>query len=151
MNKLIVILALCLGTTGIAQEKSGRRAMRDLTPEQMATLQTKKMVLALDLTEGQQNKMKAIFLENATVRKVKMEERKAAKEEGESKKPTSEERYAMADARLDAKIAQKGKIKEILSDEQYSKWEKMNHGKRKHRGHKGKGKKGKKGDKKQKE
>ena len=140
MNKLIVVIVLCLGMTGIAQEKEGRKTMRNLTPEQMATLQTKKMVLALDLTEDQQSEMKAIFLDNAKARKTKMEERKAAKENGESKKPTSEERYAMSEARLDAKIAQKAKIKEILSEEQMAKWEKLQHGKK--RGHHGK--KGKK-------
>ena len=32
---------------------------RDLTPEEMATLQTKKMTLHLDLTEAQQAKWKA--------------------------------------------------------------------------------------------
>jgi len=145
MNKLIVLVVLCIGMTGIAQEKEGLKAMHDMTPEQMATLRTKKMVLALDLDEGQQNEMKAIFLENAKARKSKMAERKAAKEEGQIKKPSTEERYAIAEARLDAKIAQKAKVKNILSEDQYSKWEKMHQGKR--RGHRAK--KGKRGAKKE--
>jgi hypothetical protein len=107
--------------------------MKDLTPEQMATLQTKKMTLALDLTEAQQAQVKALHLENAKMRKTKMEERKAQKEEGEAKKPTSEERYAMTNARLDHQIAQKAELKSILSDEQYAQWEKMDHRKGKHR------------------
>jgi len=121
MKKMLVVVIMCLGMTGIAQEKDGRKAMGDMTPEQMASLQTKKMVLALDLNEGQQNEMKAIFLENAKARKAKMTERKAAKEDGERKKPSADERYAMADARLDAKIAQKAKIKNIKERQSWQK------------------------------
>lgn len=138
-------MLLLVGATAVAQEKSGghhRGKMNDMTPEQMATLQTKKMTLALDLSESQQSQIQALNLENVKVRKTKMEERKAKKEVGERKKRTSEERYAMSNARLDAQIAQKEEMKKILSEKQMEKWEKMKHGKRKHKGRKGKGKKG---------
>ncbi len=141
MNKLIAIALFMIGTTVLAQEKSerGRRGhMHDMTPEQVATLQTKKMTLALDLSEAQQKQMQALNLENAKARKAKMEERKAAKEDGERKKPTSEERFSMQNKRLDARLAQKEKMKEILSDEQMEKWEKIQSAKRKHHGKKGK-------------
>lgn len=144
MKKVVLATMLLIGFTAIAQpsssrERGARNGMQDLTPEQVATLQTKKMTLALDLTIGQQERIKAIQLENAKLRKTKMEEHKAQKETGEAKKMTSEERFAMSNARLDRKIAQKAELKKILSDTQYEKWEKAQHRKGRH----GKGKHGK--------
>lgn len=142
---------LLVGVTAIAQkgERGSRESRKDLSPDQVATLQTKKATLALDLNEVQQGQMKALLLENAKMRKTKMKERKALKEKGETKKRTSEERYAIANERLDHQIAQKAKLKNILSDEQYAKWEKTKQ--RRGKGRKGKGQKRKgehkKGDK----
>ena len=60
------------------------------------------------------------------------------------KKPTSEERYAMINDRLDHQIAQKAEIKKILSEEQYKKWDQ--HQQRKNKHHNGKHHNGKRGD-----
>ena len=127
MKKVMIVMMLLAGGIIFAQkgEKGGRERMKDLSPEQIATLQTKKATLALDLTSAQQTQMKAFFEENAKMRKAKMEERKAQKESEETKERTSEERYARANERLDHQIAQKAKLKEILSEEQLAKWEKM--------------------------
>jgi len=134
MKKVIVLLLCMVGMTAIAQkgENRHRGEMKNLTPEQIATLQTKKMTLALDLSPDQQSKIQAINLEKAKAHKVKMESRKATKESGEAKKPTSEEHYAMQNARLDQMIAQKAQMKNILSADQYDKWQKMAHRKGKH-------------------
>ena len=131
--------------TAMAQkgERQQNRAMNNMTPEQMATIKTKKMTLALDLTDAQQKQIQALNLESAKTRKAAMEKRKAAKANEESKKPTSDERYAMKSERLDQMIAHKSEMKEILSPEQYEKWEKM--AKRKGKHHKGKHEKGKQG------
>ncbi len=91
-----------------------------LTQEQMATLQTKKMTLALDLTSAQQKQVQALNLENANMRKEKMETVK-----GERKDFSSEERFAHQNERLDHMIAQKDKMKKILNEDQFSKWEKQ--------------------------
>lgn len=142
MKKLVIVALLLSGMTALAQkeEMKGRQhSMKDLNPEQIATLQTKKMTLALDLTEAQQTKLKSVFMANATERKAKMEARKAQKESG--KKLTSDEKYTMHNERLDHQIAQKKKMKELLNEEQYAKWEKMQHRKGKHS--KGEGRKGK--------
>ncbi|MDX1766625.1 MAG: hypothetical protein R3294_01145 [Arenibacter troitsensis] len=129
MKKLIVLMVLMAGITAMAQkperERGDRGNMRDMTPEQIATLQTKQMTLALDLTDAQQKEIQSINLENAVKRSEKMNEMKARKESGEAKKLTSEERYAMKTAMLDHQIAQKEKMKKILNKEQYMKWEKM--------------------------
>jgi len=124
--------------TAMAQEgpdRGPRDGKDQLTPEQMATLQTKKMTLALDLSSAQQKQIQEFHLENAKLRKEKME---AAK--GKRKDLSSEERFAHQNERLDHMIAQKEKIKKILNEDQFSKWEK----KMSHRNHKGrKGNKGK--------
>lgn len=123
MKKSILILVLFIGFNSFAQK--GER--KNLTPEQHATLSTKKMVLALDLNESQQTKIYNLNLENAKNRKAKMEEFKKLRESGETKKLSSEDRYNRESAMLDQKIAQKEKMKAILSKEQFEKWEKMKH------------------------
>lgn len=140
---------LLVGMTAMAQRTEGKQgkgqrdSMKDFTPEQMATLRAKKMTLTLDLSTAQQSSVKALILKNATTRKAKMEERRAKRKEGDAKKLTSDERFTMQNAMLDNKIAQKVAMKKILSDDQYSKWEKMEMG-RHHKKSKAEKKKGSK-------
>ena len=143
MKKVIVAMALLVAVSGMAQkdDQAHRGNRSDLNPEQMATLKTKKMTLALDLTEAQQAQIQALNLANAKAHQSKMEERKAMKEKGEESKPTPEEKFSKQTEHLDAKIAHKAEMKKILSQEQFEKWEKMAH----HKGHHGK-RKGKKGE-----
>jgi len=151
MKNIIYALAILFTLNIAAQEgtdkkemrkEKGKKFMKDFTPEQIAALRTKQLTLVLDLSESQQQKVLALNTESAKLRKQKMEAREAKKEKKE--KPTSEEKYAMMNAQLDAKIAHKQSMKQILSTEQYEKWEKMqaNKGKRK------KGKRGKRNHKK---
>ena len=110
-----------------------RHAEDPLTPEQVATLQTKRMTLALDLTKLQQEKIEKINLENARLRQEKMEARKDDPNGKPGRTMTSEDRFALQNERLDQMIANKQKMKSILNQEQYEKWEKtMEH--RKHHG-----------------
>ncbi|TXG34731.1 hypothetical protein [Seonamhaeicola maritimus] len=130
MRKLVLIALAFISIQAFAQgEKKERpnrgergKQMMNLSPEEAATLQSKKMTLHLDLNEKQQAEVKAILLANAEARKAKMEERKAKKEKGELQKPTQEQRVKMANARLDHQIAMKAKMKKILNEEQYAKW-----------------------------
>ena len=136
MKTIIATIMVLVSVTTMAQDgenhKGKRMAMMDMTPEQMATIQTKRMTLALDLTNSQQEQIQTLNLENAKLRKTKMEEWKAKKESGEVKKPTSEERFAMHNARLDHQIAQQEKMKQILDEDQYAKWKAMRHKKGMH-------------------
>lgn len=129
MRNLVLAIALMTGLSTMAQrshqEKSHKGYMMNMSPEQTATLQTKRMTLALDLTDAQQKQIQSLNLENATKRAAKMKEIKAKKESGELKKPTSDDRYAMQLAMLDHQIAQKNNMKKILDKDQYAKWEKM--------------------------
>lgn len=132
MKRLLVIAIALISIQGIAQEERKERPnkqeraqkMNDLTPEEAATLQTKKMVLHLDLNEKQQKDIYQLNVENASQRKAMMETRKANKESGSMEKPSKEERLKMMNAKLDHQIAMKAKMKTILNAEQYSKWEK---------------------------
>lgn len=138
MKKVILLGLLMIGFIGLAQNERGenrhRGNLEDLSPEQMATLQTKRMTLALDLNEAQQKQLQKINLDQVISRKEKMDEMKAKKESGEMTKPTSEERYAMQTARIDKQIAHKAQVKQLLSKEQYVKWEKMHQRKGHHKG-----------------
>ncbi|MFS4454973.1 hypothetical protein [Maribacter sp. 2304DJ31-5] len=135
MKKTVVVSIMFIGLFMTAQEhhrKEGRRAMPDLSPEQIANLKTKKMTLALDLTKNQQVKIKSLLTAKAEERKAKMEAQKERKENREMGKPSPEERYAMANARLDLQIAHKKEVKAILDEVQYAKWEKMREKRRHH-------------------
>ncbi|MEW4924400.1 DUF4890 domain-containing protein [Algibacter sp. 2305UL17-15] len=125
MKKILMIaLAICaIQITSAQANNRGQKAM-DLAPEEMATLQTKKMTLLLDLNQSQQDDIYKINLENAKLRKAHMAERKAKREHAEATKPSKEQRLEMANKMLDHKIAMKAKMKNILNDEQYAKWEK---------------------------
>jgi len=126
---LIALVALQVSAQDQKREhqRDGQRArmetMKDFTPDELATLQTKKMTLHLDLNEAQQKEMQAFFLEEAKFRKSKMEERKAMKEGGETKKFTKEDKLKMMNERLDHEIEVKQKMKSILNAEQFEKWE----------------------------
>ncbi len=131
MQKLILIAIAFIGLQATAQQQ-GKQApnraergekMMNLSADDMATLQTKKMTLHLDLNESQQKEIQNINLENAKTRKAHMEDRKAKKEDG-VEKPTQEDRMQMMHAMLDHKIEMKAKMKSILNAEQYAKWEK---------------------------
>ncbi|NMH89746.1 hypothetical protein [Flavivirga algicola] len=129
MRKLTVIVIALISIQAIAQTERRDRPeraqkMNNLSAEEMATLKTKKMTLFLDLNESQQIEVQKINLENATLRKKMMEERKARRANGTSQRPTKEERLKMENARLDHKIAMKAKMKKILDKDQYARWEK---------------------------
>lgn len=132
MKKVIIALLVLFTVTTQAQdrkrelESKKRSFMKDFSAEEMATLQTKRMTLHLDLTEDQQRKIKRINLENAKVRKAKMEARKNM----DKSKLTKNERYEMMNERLDRQISTKQKMKKILTEAQYEKFEKMQKGKK---------------------
>ena len=121
MKTFFAIVLIMTGVTGFSQHKHDRMGMKDMTPEQVANLETKKMTLALDLTEKQQGQIQQINLEKAIDRKARMEERK---ERGDAK-PDADERYALMNERLDKQIAMKEQMKDILDKDQYDKWEKL--------------------------
>lgn len=134
MRTLILIAVAFISLQGIAQsqaivdkkEKKHRKEMRsDLKSEDIATLQSKKMTLALDLTEKQQAQVKDLILKQATTRNEKVKAREKMTKGDVAQKPSKEERLKMQNARLDEQIEMKKEMKSILTADQYQKWEKM--------------------------
>lgn len=133
MKKMLIVIMTLVTLQVTAQEKKKemrmeaqkerRQMMKDLTPEEMATLQTKKMTLHLDLTEAQQQKIKALNLEEAKLRKAKIEERTEMRKNSESNPFTKEDKLKMMNEQLDRQIERKQKMKSILNADQYEKWE----------------------------
>ena len=171
--KHILLIAIALFTLNATaqqqkpQQKKGDRTERpqrmnmfkDFTPEEMAELKTKKMTLDFDLTESQKKEIYKLNLKEASDRKKMMDERKAKMEErknnkGQNNMRSKEERFNMANDKLDKQIAHKKEMQRILNKEQFEKWEKANKSRNKNRGRnqgmsstKDKNKSGKKFDK----
>ncbi len=130
MKRILIVAIALISIQSFAQQERKERPgkadkmarMDNFTAEEIATLKTKKMVLALDLNQAQQDKIYKLNLENAKSHKAKMTELKAKKESGDVEKPSKEERYKMANERLDRQIAHKAEMKNILTDEQYDTW-----------------------------
>lgn len=141
MKKLIVLAALVISFASFGQREHGEKRdhhrkgqmemMKDLSPEQMATLKTKKLTLALDLNKSQQDKIYALSLKECKEHKQKMEERKAAIKKADGKKPelSSEEKFNRMNEKLDKQIAMKKELSSILTKEQLEKMERMKKGK----------------------
>jgi len=124
MKKLITIaLIAIMGVSSYAQERPGRpegNPMEKFTPEQRNQLMLKKMTLDLDLNASQQKEMGKLIAEQGAKREAHMKDRKA-----KTAKPTSDEIFEMKNKMLDEQIAMKGKMKKILSPEQFKKWDEM--------------------------
>jgi len=123
-----LIALLTLSTFGQEQQRKSNHP--DLTPDQIAELQTKKMVLHLALSEKQQQQILEINKRNAIDRKRNMEEHKTLREKGQ--KPSSDEFANRMNKRLDKQIARQKEIKKILNEKQFDTWKNS----KKHQTHK---------------
>lgn len=130
MKKIILIALAFVALQVTAQQQKNvngnvnhkkSHAFAQFTPEEVATIKTKKMTLFLDLDSSQQREIQKINLEKATDRKAHIE---AKKESGLNNTLSKEDRVARINKMLDYKIATKAKMKQILNAEQYAKWEK---------------------------
>ena len=120
MKKAMIIL-MALTTFAItAQNKSedrkeNRSQLREnLTPEQRAELHTKKMTLDLNLNETQQAQINQLLLKMHNNRPERTKNRKEM---------TDAQKFEAKNAMLDRRIAMKKEMKQILTEEQFTKWE----------------------------
>lgn len=105
-----------------AERKENRKEMKEnFTPEQKAELRAKKMTLDLGLNDSQQAKVKQLF--------VDMGKNKPERPENKSEM-TDAQKFEAKSAMLDRQIAMKKQLKEILTEEQLTKWEKGHQHKR---------------------
>lgn len=107
-------------TSIFAQAKLEGRAQQ-LSAEQKTELQVKRMTLDLELTEKQQKEIKSLVLEQ----NQKLEERRKDRDQRreEMAKMTKDERFKMQSQALDDELAFQAKVKKILTDDQYVKWQ----------------------------
>lgn len=119
MKKVFVMIALVIGMIGFAQPGEGKRAKGN--PEENVETMVKKMTETLGLNEKQQVEVKNLFTEQQKKHEAKRAEMKARKEKGT--KPSDEEIAEMKKERIDDQLEVKTKLKTILTEEQYKKWE----------------------------
>jgi hypothetical protein len=130
MKNLVVIAIAFLTLSATAQERRQERKgqdhrkemMKDMTPDEAANLKTKKLTLKLDLTSKQQRQVESILLKEAIERQKK---REAHHNKENKEKPSKEEFLKIQNERLDNQIKIKRQMKDILTDEQYAKFEQI--------------------------
>lgn len=123
MKKIIgiTVLVLMLSLTMNAQsKKGGMQKGSDMTTEQKATLQAKKMALRLDLDANQQKDIEKFFLKS---NQEFENDRAAFREKRQSGELTADEKFAFENSRLERQKAHKTEMKKVLNKEQYTKWE----------------------------
>ncbi len=115
------------------EKKAHRKEMKsNLTPEQRVDLKVKKMTSSLDLTTDQQAKMKQLFLEKRNERSGMYKNRKEM---------TDAQKDEAKKAMLDRRITFKNQMKDILTEEQITKWKDMKserHSVKRNKDHRGK-------------
>jgi hypothetical protein len=119
----ILVFAFTVTFTANAQQQKDKQNRPQFTIEQQTELSVKRMTLALDLNEKQQNQLKPLLKVQATQRKAAMEKMKKAREARQ--RPSDDELFSMKNQQLDNRIAMKSKMKEILTKEQFDQFEKM--------------------------
>ncbi len=135
MKKVILACFALLTFAANAQEKPRMKNMpsAQMTAEQRANLKLKELTLALDLNASQQKEIENLLKE----RQSRHEEIRAtkAKQRSERAKADANARYESKSKILDARIAEKSRMKKILNADQYAKWKELQH-KRKTKSHK---------------
>ena len=133
MKKILSFSLLLMTLGAMAQQRPHHRqtqkAFKELSPEQRATLQSKKMVLALDLDTRQQQQVESLLKKRFETReKMRAAHRETA---ADSSKPlTADQRYTWMNAHLDREIAFQQEMKNILTEPQFEHWKKR-HGAKK--------------------
>lgn len=120
-KKLVVAMALIVSFGVSAQDR--KEKLKNATPEERVEMRTNKMSEKLGLDENQKKKVKEIFAaqqkENAGVREEMKAEREKARAERE--KALAEKKAIMKKQHEELKA----KLKPILTEEQFKKWEAM--------------------------
>ena len=125
MKTLFTTILLFIGFVTLAQPQHERMKrekrienIKNMTPEQQATLWSKKMTLKLDLNASQQEEIYTLILEKA--KRNKMHQKNNVK-----KSLSNEERFKMQENLLDEKIKMRNTMKSILNPDQYEQWKKI--------------------------
>lgn len=118
MKKIISLILILFSVTLFAQENPKKGD--EMSNEEMATLQAKRLSMQLDLNAEQEEKLKTFYAKRIEAQRMLIEEQK-------------EERKEMRKERMEMNEAQKAELREILTKEQYVKWEQLQEKRRKGR------------------
>ena len=149
---IALAFALCIGGAALAQgpqgqqrpqgqqqgQQQGQRGPRQrMNPEQMAKMQTERFAKSLDLSEEQQKKLYDYNLNNIKKQQEEREKMRAQRgqgQQGQGQRPdfmnmSDADREAffkqMQDERKAQEAAEEKAYKEILTEAQYKKWQKL--------------------------
>ena len=120
-KKLVVVMALVFSIGVSAQDR--KEKMKNATPEERVEMRTAKLSEKLGLDENQKKKVKEIFASQQKENMVVREEMKAEREKmkAEREKAIAEKKAIMKKQHEELKA----KLKPILTEEQFKKWEAM--------------------------
>lgn len=114
MKKLVVVMALFV-TIGISAQDR-KEKLKNASPEERIAMRTEKLSEKLSLDETQKKKVQEIFTEEQRENKAVREEMKAEREKAlAKKKATMKKEHEEL----------KAKLKPVLTEEQFKKWEAM--------------------------
>ena len=131
MKKILTFaVAAMIATVSMAQmQGKGQRRQREINPEEMAMMQTKRLSEAVELDSIQ---FQAVFLMNyadaltmqdsINARRERAEKMRAEGKKPERKRPTEEQMNAMIELRKQREEVRKEQMKKILNAEQYEKY-----------------------------
>lgn len=125
MKTWILACLFLAGLSAAAQhmprEGHRRQHLQEFSADEKATLQSKKMMLALDLSSSQQAELKTLLSKRFEQR---MAIRQAHQKDGAA--PADPQmRYQRMNERLDREIAFRQELKKILTEPQYETWREM--------------------------
>ncbi len=124
MKNLVGVMALLFSVAGFSQVKEKTERKQDKPRIEKNKGEGKESRFLedfkdLDLSEKQQNELKAIF---EAERKSMKQNRFRSKGDGESKRPSESEMKEIREKMKERREVLDGLVKNILSDEQYGKW-----------------------------
>ena len=121
VKKLVVAMTILVSFGVSAQDR--KEKMKNATPEERVEMRTAKLSEKLGLDENQKKKVKEIFAAEQKENKVAREEMKAEREKmkAEREKAIAEKKAIMKKQHEELKA----KLKPILTEEQFKKWEAM--------------------------
>lgn len=128
MKKLasIMVFVFAFAITMQAQktEHSGKKMHKKetLTVDQRATLSSKRLALALDLSPAQVRKIKPLLAKQITDREAMVKKMKASKKKG---KKRVKQGFDKMNKSLDARLDFQNKMKSILTEKQYETFKKL--------------------------
>ncbi|CAM4408053.1 hypothetical protein [Flavobacterium terrigena] len=121
VKKLVFVMTL-LVTFGVSAQDR-KEKLKNASPEERVAMRTEKLSEKLSLDENQKRKVKEIF---AAEQKENMAAREEMKAEREKMKAEREKMLAEKKATMKKQHEElKAKLKPILTDEQFKKWEAM--------------------------